>query len=278
VENKMKPILKWAGGKRQLSPLIIPLIPKKIKTYFEPFFGGGAIFFELSPKKSILNDINQELVNLYNVFFESKVLEEFICLLRIHEKNHSKDYFYKIREMDRMPDFQNLPTLVRAARILYLNKSCFNGLYRVNSDGYFNVPFNNSDKVNLVDELNFREISTFFASNEVTFHSEDFEKVVSNSIKGDFVYFDPPYDVIRDKQSFTTYAKESFGENEQTRLAKVCTELNKRGVHWLLSNHNTPLINSLYNKFNIVVIQAKRMINSNGNQRGHVDEVLIRNY
>ena len=274
----MKPILKWAGGKRQLSTLIIPLIPKKMETYYEPFFGGGAIFFELSPKKSILNDINVELVNLYNVFLDSKLLEEFKALLRIHEKNHSKEYFYKIREMDRIPDFQSLPRLIRAARILYLNKSCFNGLYRVNSDGYFNVPFNNADKVNLVDELNYREISTFFASNEVTFNSEDFEKVVSNSKKGDFVYFDPPYDVIRDKQSFTTYAKESFGEIEQTRLAKVCNELDKRGVHWLLSNHNTPLINSLYSKFHINVIQARRMINSKGNQRGHVDEVLIRNY
>ncbi len=274
----MKPILKWAGGKRQLSNLILPLIPKIKNYYYEPFFGGGAIFFELSPKKSILNDINQELVNLYNVFYDSKVLEEFIGLLRIHEKNHSKDYFYKIREMDRMPDFQNLPNLIRAARILYLNKSCFNGLYRVNSEGFFNVPFNNAEKVNLVEELNFREISNFFASNEVEFYSEDFEKVVSNSQKGDFVYFDPPYDVLRNKQSFTTYAKDSFGELEQTRLAKVCSELDKRGVQWLLSNHNTPLINSLYANFKINVIQAKRMINSKANQRGHVDEVLIRNY
>ena len=274
----MKPILKWAGGKRQLSSLILPLIPKIKNYYFEPFFGGGAIFFELSPKKSILNDINQELVNLYNVFFDPKVLEEFIDLLRIHEINHSKDYFYKIREMDRTTDFHKLPNLIRAARILYLNKACFNGLYRVNSEGYFNVPFNNAEKVNLVDELNFREISSFFASNEVTFYSEDFEKVVSNSKKGDFVYFDPPYDVLRDKQSFTTYAKDSFGELEQKRLAKVCSELDKRGVQWLLSNHNTPLINSLYGNFKINVIQAKRMINSNANQRGHVDEVLIRNY
>ena len=274
----MKPILKWAGGKRQLAKFILPLIPKGINKYYEPFFGGGAIFFELSPKKSILNDINTELINLYKVFLDSKLLEEFIALLRIHEKNHSKEYFYKIREMDRMTDFLIQPKLKRAARILYLNKSCFNGLYRVNSEGYFNVPFNNAEKVNLVDELNFREISNFFASNEVTFYSEDFEKIVSNSKKGDFVYFDPPYDVLRDKQSFTTYAKDSFGELEQTRLARVCTELDNRGVQWLLSNHNTPLINSLYSKFKINVIQAKRMINSKANQRGHVDEVLIKNY
>lgn len=274
----MKPILKWAGGKRQLSSIIIPLVPIIKNIYYEPFFGGGAIFFELSPKKSILNDINGELVNLYNVFLDSKLLEEFIALLRIHEKNHSKEYFYKIREMDRIPDFQNLPRLIRAARILYLNKSCFNGLYRVNSDGYFNVPFNNADKVNLVDELNFREISSFFTSNKVTFHSEDFEKVVSNSIKGDFVYFDPPYDVIRDKQSFTTYAKESFGAEEQKRLFRVCSELDKKEVKWLLSNHNTPFINEIYKTFTIQVIQAKRMINSKADRRGLVDEVLIRNY
>ncbi len=274
----MKPILKWAGGKRQLASLILPLIPDIKKTYYEPFFGGGAIFFDLSPKNSVLNDINGELVNLYKVFFDSKLLEEFIASLKIHEKNHSKEYFYKIREMDREPDFKNLPKLIRASRILYLNKSCFNGLYRVNSEGYFNVPFNNSDKVNLVDELNFREISNFFSSNKVNFHSEDFERVVSNAKKGDFVYFDPPYDVIRDKQSFTTYSKESFGEAEQIRLSKVCTELDNRGVSWLLSNHNTPLINSLYSKFIISVIRARRMINSKGNQRGHVDEVLIRNY
>jgi DNA adenine methylase len=274
----MKPILKWAGGKRQLLQQILPLIPQIKGTYFEPFFGGGAVFFELKPPKAVLNDINSELINLYNVYFDEIHLNKFIGLLKTHAQNHSKEYFYQIREMDRNPSFQQLNFIDRAARIFYLNKACFNGLYRVNASGYFNVPFNNSKKVNLIDEVNFKEISEFFQQNAITFSSNDFEDVVKKAKKTDFVYFDPPYDVISDKPSFTTYAKDSFGLEAQKRLAKVCSDLNQRGVKWLLSNHNTPLINDIYKEFTIQVIQAKRMINSKADQRGFVDEVLIRNY
>lgn len=277
-ENKMKPILKWAGGKRQISNLILPHIPEIKGTYFEPFFGGGAIFFDLSPNKAVLNDINAELVNLYDVFFDNQKLEELVKLLRIHEENHSKEFFYQIRELDRSSNYLETSPVVRAARVLYLNKACFNGLYRVNSNGYFNVPFNNSKKVNLCDELNFNEIAKFFQNNSITFSSLDFEEVVKKAKKNDFVYFDPPYDFIREKQSFTTYAKESFGAGEQKRLSYICSELDKKGVKWLLSNHNTPYINNIYKNFTIQVIQAKRMINSKADQRGFVDEVLIRNY
>jgi DNA adenine methylase len=274
----MKPILKWAGGKRQLAAKILELIPSYEGTYYEPFFGGGAIFFYQAPKVAVLNDINSEIVNLYNIFFNNHLLKEFTDLLLIHQENHSKEYYFKIREMDRGPDFKNFDKVIKAARIMYLNKACFNGLYRVNSSGYFNVPFNGNKKVNLVQSENFIEISDFFQRNKIQFLSSDFEVVLKDTNKGDFVYLDPPYDVLRDKQSFTTYAKEVFGEAEQIRLANTCKQLHLKGVKWLLSNHNTPLINSLFSDFSIQIVKAKRMINSNSSERGFVDEVLIKNY
>lgn len=274
----MKPILKWAGGKRQLAAKIFELIPFYEGTYYEPFLGGGAIFFDHSPTSAVLNDINAEIVNLYNIFFNKKLLKDFIDLLLIHQENHSKEYYFKIREMDRDPEFKNLDKVTKAARIMYLNKACFNGLYRVNSSGYFNVPFNGNKKVNLVQSDNFIEISDFFQRNNIQILSSDFDVVLKDAKKGDFVYLDPPYDVLRDKQSFTTYSKEAFGETEQNRLANTCKQLHLKGVKWLLSNHNTPLINSLFSEFSIQVVKAKRMINSNANERGFVDEVLIKNY
>jgi DNA adenine methylase len=274
----MKPILKWAGGKRQLAAKILELIPSYEGTYYEPFFGGGAIFFYQAPKVAVLNDINSEIVNLYNIFFNNHLLKEFTDLLLIHQENHSKEYYFKIREMDRDPDFKNFDNVIKAARIMYLNKACFNGLYRVNAKGYFNVPFNGDKKVNLIQEENFREISEFFQGHAIKFVSDDFDAVLKDAKHGDFVYFDPPYDVLRDKKSFTTYAKEAFGEAEQSRLAETCKQLNLKGVKWLLSNHNTPFINSLYKDFSIQIVKAKRMINSNSSERGFVDEVLIKNY
>jgi DNA adenine methylase len=274
----MKPILKWAGGKRQLAAKILELIPTFEGRYYEPFFGGGAIFFELAPKDAILNDINSEIVNLYNIFFNNKLLKEFIDLLLVHQELHSEDYYFKIREMDRDLNFKNIDKVAKAARIMYLNKACFNGLYRVNAKGYFNVPFNGDKKVNLIQEENFREISEFFQGHAIQFVSDDFDAVLRDAKHGDFVYFDPPYDVLRDKKSFTTYAKEAFGEAEQIRLAETCKQLNLLGVKWLLSNHNTPLINSLFSDFSIQIVKAKRMINSNSSERGFVDEVLIKNY
>jgi DNA adenine methylase len=274
----MKPILKWAGGKRQLLKVILNELPKKFNSYFEPFFGGGALFFELLPKTAYINDINDELINLYRIFQSPKLVLSLIQELRRHEQLHSKDFYYQIRELDRSPKFKKLSKVKRAARILYLNKACFNGLYRVNSKGFFNVPFNGKDKVKLFDSTNFQQISDYFKVNSIKLFVGDFAEVLKNARKGDFVYLDPPYDFIEEKSSFTAYAKENFTQEDQTRLSNICIELNNKGVFWLLSNHDTKNIRNLFKNFNIKSVKANRLINSDASKRDKIEEVLIKNY
>lgn len=278
-KNKLvAPVVKWVGGKRQLLPEIKKYSPKKFNTYFEPFVGGGAVLFELQPNQAIVNDINKELINLYSVIQNN--VEELIDTLS-NQKIYSNtaECYYKIRELDREPKKYNKLTGVdRAARILYLNKTCYNGLYRVNSMGEFNSPFGSYKNPNIVNEITLTAVSKYFNDSNIKFLNEDFEKVVKTAKKGDFVYFDPPYAPISKTSNFTGYNENGFGENEQIRLKKLCDSLNKKGVKFLLSNSDCEFIRNLYKDYNIVTIKAKRAINSNGNNRGAVSEVLIRNY
>jgi len=275
----MKPILKWAGGKRQLLPVIKQNLPLKMDgSYYEPFFGGGALFFEIAPRKAYLNDLNEDLVKLYNLFFNQKEVEELKRLLNKHQKNHSKEYYYFVRSQDQAKNFLSLSPLKKAARLIYLNKACFNGLYRVNSGGYFNVPFNQSKNVTLFDENNFNEIQGFFANNNLKFTAQNYYDALKGIKKGDFVYFDPPYDELENKNSFTSYSKFGFNRENQVELANLYKQLTKKGVHCLLSNHETDFVKSLYSEFNIVRVKALRMINSKVDGRKAIYEVLIKNY
>jgi DNA adenine methylase len=275
----MKPIVKWAGGKRQLLAAIKENLPNQWNgDYFEPFVGGGALFFELEPKKAFLNDINSELINLYKVFFDTNDVLKLMTLLKKHQKNHSKEYFYRVRAEDRKKNYINSNFIKRAARFIYLNKACFNGLYRVNSEGFFNVPFNQSKSVTLIDEKNFNEIHEYFSKNEIIFTSVDYLEALKKAKKGDFVYFDPPYDELEDKKSFTSYSKTGFSREDQKQLFDLFQVLTKRGVYCLLSNHSTEFIKNLYSSFNIIPVQALRSINSNKNDRKAITEVLIKNY
>lgn len=180
--------------------------------------------------------------------------------------------------MDQKQDFQNLPSFERAARMIYLNKSCFNGLYRVNGKGFFNVPSGRKEHVNCYEKTNVNEIREFFKDSSFEILNGDFALAVENAKAGDFVYFDPPYDTWENKDSFTSYAKNPFGKEEQKRLADLYAKLSSRGVFVMLSNHNTEFIRQLYKDFNIHIIEAKRMINSNAQGRGNVEEVLVTNY
>lgn len=180
--------------------------------------------------------------------------------------------------MDQEEGFLSLPIYVRAARMIYLNKACFNGLYRVNSQGFFNVSSGRKKKVVTFDEENFDSLREFFRNNDIMILNGDFEDAVKSAKAGDFVYFDPPYDVIENKNSFTSYAKNDFGKDEQIRLARLYKKLSDKGVFVMLSNHNTAFINELYKDFNIHVVNAKRMINSKADGRGEVEEVIITNY
>ena len=274
---KGKPFVKWAGGKRQIIEKLKVYVPEEYDTYYEPFIGGGALFFELSPKKAVINDSNEELINVYKVLCDEDKFSKMVRVLNGHETNHSEEYYYELRNKDRSKKtFERLADYTRAARTIYLNKACFNGLYRVNSKGEFNVPFGKKTKVNTYEGSNLNLISYYLTNNKIEILNKDFEEAVSTAKKGDFIYFDPPYD--SDTSIFNNYTEDGFGKEEQVRLARVFKELSDRGCYVMLSNHNTKLINELYSDFNIHVIEAKRNINANGKKRGKVEEVIITNY
>lgn len=274
---KGKPFVKWAGGKRQIIDKLKKMVPDEYDVYYEPFVGGGALLFELSPKKAVINDYNEELMNVFVCVKDENKFTKMCNELNHYEVKHSEEFYYEIRNKDRdKVKFRKIPDYKRAARTLYLNKACFNGLYRVNSKNEFNVPFNGKSKVNTYDGQNLGIIHSYLNFNQVDIFSIDFEEAVKDAKKGDFIYFDPPYD--SENGTFNSYTENGFGKDEQIRLARVYKELSDRGCYVMLSNHNTTLVNELYKDFNIHVIEAKRNINANGKKRGKVEEVIITNY
>ena len=274
---KGKPFVKWAGGKRQIIDMLIKYAPREFNTYYEPFVGGGALFFELSPKKGVINDSNEELINIYKCLCNEDKFKKMCSVLNHYEKEHNEEFYYKIRNKDRNKNAYNkLADYTKAARTIYLNKACFNGLYRVNSKNEFNVPFGKKTKVNTYEGQNLGIICGFLNYNDIKILSTDFEEAVKEAKKGDFIYFDPPYD--SDTSTFNSYTEDGFGKEQQKRLARVYRELSDKGCYVMLSNHNTELINELYKDYNIHLIEAKRSINANGKKRGKVEEVIITNY
>ena len=274
----MRPFVKWAGGKHQLLDKIKELMPKEYNSYLEPFVGGGAVLFELEPKKATINDVNFELLAIYSCMKDDELYRLMIEELDKHEKNHNEEYYYKVRNMDRESRYELEPLWKRAARAIYLNKACFNGLYRVNAKGYFNVPSGRKTKVVTYDLENMNEIHNYLKDNNINILNGDFVEATRTAKKGDFVYFDPPYDNFEDKESFTAYSKFDFTKEDQKRLFECFKDLTNRGVKCMLSNHNTKFINELYKDYNIHIVNAKRMINSNASGRGNVEEVIITNY
>ena len=271
----MKPIVKWVGGKTQLLSEIKKLIPESYNTYFEAFLGGGAVLFNIEPKKAIINDFNDELINLYQVIKNNP--HELIEDLKKHK--NEKDYFYCMRELDRNKEsYKKLSNIERASRILYLNKTCYNGLYRVNSNGEFNSPFGTYKNPLICDEANILEISNYFNKNNIKILNDDFSIILKYVKANDFVYLDPPYYPLTKSASFTGYNANGFNEADQIRLKEFCDKLNKKGVKFLLSNSNTDFIKELYKEYDIIIVKAKRYINSNGNDRNNCEEVLIKNY
>ena len=274
---KGKPFVKWAGGKRQIIDKLKEYVPDEYDTYYEPFVGGGALLFELAPKKAVINDLNEELMNVYNCLCNEEKFKKMCNLLNHYEAEHSEEFYYEIRNKDKNKNAYNrLSDYTKAARTIYLNKACFNGLYRVNSKNEFNVPFGKKTKINTYEGSNLITVSNYLTMNDVKIQSVDFEESLKTAKKGDFVYIDPPYD--SDTSTFNNYTEDGFGKEEQRRLAQVYKDLDKRGVYVMLSNHNTTLINELYKDYHIHIIEAKRNINANGKKRGKVEEVIITNY
>lgn len=269
------PVLKWAGGKRKLLQDILKYVPDKFSVYYEPFLGGGAVLLNLKPSKAVVNDINEELITVYTVIRDS--VEELIEDLKRHK--NEEDYFYKIRSRDRdREEYNKLSSIEKASRVIYLNKTCYNGLFRVNQCGEFNSPFGRYKNPDIVNDVALRTLSNYLNKENITLRCGDFEKAVKGIREDSFVYFDPPYDPVSDSSNFTGYYSGGFGRAEQIRLKQLCDKLNQKGVKFLLSNSSTGFITDLYKDYNITIVQASRAINSKGEKRGKVDEVLVRNY
>jgi len=278
IANKPKPFVKWVGGKRQLLAQfrLRNLYPPekfnpKTGRYFEPFVGGGAVFFDLLPQKAFLSDLNNELVITYNVIKND--VENLISLLKKHKIN--KEYFLKIRAQNP----KNLSDLNIASRFIYLNRTCFNGMYRVNSNGGFNVPFGKYTNPLICDEENLKKASKVLQNVEIK--KQDYKEVLKKAKKGDFIYFDPPYYPISKTSSFTSYTSEAFLEKEQVELRDTFEKLHKKGCFVMLSNSDTPFINKIYTEIKgarISKVSAGRAINSDASKRGKITEVLVTNY
>lgn len=269
----VNPILKWVGGKRQLLSDILPLIPTSYTTYVEPFVGGGAVFFELQPSKAIINDYNSELINVYEVVRDNP--EELIEVLENHAKNNSSDYYYEIRAIDRSEEYNSMSNIEKAARIIYLNKTCYNGLYRVNLAGQFNSPYGKYKNPKIVDSTTIKAMSKYLNKKGIKIQQGDYKDVLKKIRKGSFVYLDPPYMPISSSSSFTGYTEGGFSYEKQVELKKECDKLREKGIFFLQSNSDCPEIRELYSDYTILTVKAKRNINSKGNSRGEINEVLI---
>lgn len=273
---KVAPFLKWAGGKRQLLNQIKERMPKEYNDYYEPFIGGGAVLFELQPEKATINDINTSLINVYRQVKDNT--EEFIKLVNKLDSEmweDGKEYYLDIREKYNDKLLKKEYDLELAALFTFMNKHCFNGLYRVNKKGLFNVPYNKSRRTS-IEEDDVRETAKYLKT--VNILEGDFEEACKGAKKGDFIFFDSPYAPLN-PTSFEAYTKEGFDVESHKRLAKLYDELTERGCYCMLTNHNTEFINELYSNkgYRIDVVSVKRMINSDASNRKG-EEVIICNY
>jgi DNA adenine methylase len=279
VSQSARPFLKWVGGKQQLLTQFDNFFPQSIERYFEPFVGGGAVFFHLMTIGRLsgpvfLFDKNEELVNAYRTVRDN--VGELIAELATHQERHSKEHYYETRNRDR----QGVPMsdVARAARTIYLNKTCYNGLYRVNTSGQFNVPMGSYKNPQVLNENVLRDASAALQSASI--EARDFREVIDMAQAGDFFYFDPPYDPLSKTASFTGYTANDFQDGDQRDLAEVFRQLTEKGCLCMLSNSSTPFIRELYQGFRITMktVQARRAVNSKGNGRGAIEEVVVRNY
>lgn len=274
--TRIQPFVAWAGGKQQL----LPEIRKEIKragnftTYYEPFVGGGSVLFDLLPKQAVINDYNAELINAYRVIKTD--VDDLIAELAKGE-NTAEEY-YRIRALDRAPGYQRLSKVKKAARFIYLNKTCFNALYRVNRQGYFNSAYGKRKKVNIIQADNLSKISQYLNDNDIKLHTGDFAEILENVEPDSLIYIDPPYVPANEIANFTRYTDNQFRETDQRRLANQCQRLNRVGVKFIASNSDTPIVRELYRGFNFYHVSARRFINVKGAGRNRIAELLITNF
>ena len=274
LETKARPFLKWAGGKTRLLPELLARLPESFTVYHEPMLGGGAMFFALSERitRAYLSDLSPDLINCFRC-----VRDQLPALVQdLAQHRYEESYYYELRNADRSEQIRTWSDVQRASRNIYLNKTCYNGLYRVNSRGEFNVPFGRYTNPTILDGENLAACSGALQKAELTCGS--FEEVLNNVGQNDFVYFDPPYDPLSQTANFTSYHKEGFDTGSQIALRDVCRELDARGVQFMLSNSYTTLSLELYREFHLELVEAPRAINSQGSRRGKVREIVVRNY
>ena len=273
----VQPFLKWAGGKRQLIPQMEEYLKKiKFTNYYEPFLGGGSLLLYLQPKKAIVNDYNVDLIECYKCIRDN--FEELIVELKKYETKNNQEDFYKIREVDRSEEYKKWSSVQKSARLIYLNRTCYNGLFRLNSSGQFNTPFGKYKNPNICNEPVLKALHDYFLSNNIEFLQGDFEESCKNVPKNSLIYFDPPYDQFDEQVNFVGYTENGFNRDEQKRLKKLCDKLIDNDCTVIVSNSSTPFIRELYGdktKYEIHTMLAKRNINSNASKRGEVTEVLI---
>ncbi|GAB2022730.1 DNA adenine methylase [Pseudolactococcus yaeyamensis] len=273
---QLKPFTKWTGGKRQLLPILRDNIPSEFGRYFEPFIGGGALFFELLPKRAIINDHNENLILTYKAIRDD--LSNLIACLKIHQEQNTKDYYLEIRELDRSNRIDKLSETEKAARLMYMLRVDFNGLYRVNSKNQFNVPYGRYKNPKIVDEKLLTSISDYLNCCDIQIITGDFERAVEEAKAGDFVYFDPPYVPLTETRSFTSYTQDGFTYDDQVRLRDTFVKLDEKGVKVMLSNSSADIIFDLYKGFDIKKVEVTHMISAKAGGRKKINEVLIKNY
>lgn len=274
--KRMKPFTKWTGGKRKLLPILTELLPDDFNRYYEPFIGGGALLFKLLPHDAVINDFNEELINSYLQIRDNP--NELIDLLAEHRDKNSKDYYLNIRSADRDGRIGSMTDVERAARILYMLRVDFNGLYRVNSKNQFNVPYGRYKNPKILDKDLIYEVSGYLNANNIQILQGDFANAVADAIDGDLVYFDPPYIPLSETSSFTSYTHEGFSYEDQVRLRNTVRDLTRRGVNVILSNSSSPLVEDLYQEFNLHYVDASRTNGAKPTSRGTIKEIIVTNY
>lgn len=272
----LKPFTKWTGGKRKLLTQLHEHLPFEYNRYFEPFVGGGALFFDLAPENAVINDFNEELINTYLQIRDNP--EALLDLLHIHQENNSKEYYLNVRSVDRDGRIETMSDVERAARILYMLRVNFNGLYRVNSKNQFNVPYGRYKNPKIVDSELILSVSRYLNDNNILIMQGDFVTAVEEAVAGDFVYFDPPYVPITATSSFTSYTHEGFSDQDQRRLRDTFIDLDRRGVNVMLSNSSSPVVEELYAGFNISRVDVSRTNGASNSSRGKIQEIIVRNY
>ena len=270
--SSCRPFVKWVGGKGAIVDQLIELLPHEYNRYFEPFVGGGAMFFAIRPKHAYLSDVNPELIASYKAV--KNHVDELIEDLKTHV--YDKEYYYAIRDADRSTDFENWSEIQRASRFIYLNKTCYNGLCRVNSRGEFNTPMGRYKDPTIVDEKNLRACNK--ALRRARIARSPFSRVERLAETGDFVYFDPPYVPLNPTSNFTAFSRQGFNQHMQQELRDLCVRLDKRGVMFMLSNSAAPVVRELYRGFRIREILVARPVNSRAGKRGKIAELVVTNY